>query len=429
MTFKIITGNALEVSSQIEPSSVQCLISSPPYYRMRQYGVDYIWDGDKNCEHEWIDLGAKRVPAKRDHSPDGGFGDTRNIETYRAETSQVISNGNVCSKCGAWRGELGWEKSPEEYVRHLADIFESIKPSLTDTAVVWVNLGDTFAGSQKGLWKKNGTFVAGGKQATNKGSIGITPVDIKQYGYKNKDLLMIPHLFAQEMRKRGWWLRAEIPWICPNKMPGPWKDRPIIGHEWFLMFTKSAKCSYNADKVLVKYSKTLNGWGGYDLIANGVSEWSEETGQPAYRDRDLRPNKAGRNRRTSDWFMESLGGTIGFYKDYLRYLEGVKSGSEELLVDETGDPLALIVNNHPSSIKHFAMYNEHLIRPLIESSTEEGDTVMDIFSGTATTGRCAISMNRNYIGIEAKEEYSEISRNLLAESERQYNVPKQIPLF
>jgi DNA modification methylase len=394
--YKILSGNSLEASRQIDVP-IHLIVTSPPYYRMRRYGVDFVWGGDALCEHEWVSETKKNALYR---SASG-----QKQKTNSASIVNEVQTEMTCAKCGAWYGELGQESSPELYTSHLADVFDVCREKLTDTGVLFLNLGDTFAGGGKGM--------GSGKRLTNKGSgLDRNPVP---NGYKQKDLLMIPHMVAAELRKRGWYLRAEIPWICPNKMPGPWKDRPIIGHEWFFMFTKSAKCSYDGVRVALaakyaeEHARKSTSWGSdrKHPNKNNVEKYAH-TG-----DNHTTLSGGKRLRRTSDWFTDSLGYSIEELEDYLVYLKGVRDNGEQLLPDMDGDPMALVVNNRPSSLKHFAMYNERLITPLIQSSTNEGDWVCDPFSGSGTTGRVALSMGRNYIGVEAKPEYVEISKKTL----------------
>lgn len=416
--YQILTGNSKKVLQSLKSDSVQLEVCSPPYYRMRRYnGNDDVFGGDESCEHEWGKGVTKR-----------NFGDTsKSADKQKSNAGTIIESEyeyeyGTCVKCGAWLGQLGWEETPELFVSHLCDILDESRRVLKDTGVLFVNMGDTYSGSQKG-YNGDGTWQdrSKTKQGTNGGSIGLLPTNLEEYGYKAKDLILIPHMVAAELRRRGWYLRAEIPWIVPNKMPGPWKDRPIVGHEWFFMLTKSAKCSYDAEKVLIKTQYKGSKTPRYKAkIGQG-----DNHGKSSMFNGDFVQNPNGRNRRTSDWFLESLDGTIEFYKDYVDYLESFRNGNEDLLIDETGDPLALIVNNHPSSLKHFAMYNENLIRPLIQACTEKGDVVLDPFCGTATTGRIALDMDRDFIGIDVSEEYSGIART---ELDKIVNRPQQIEL-
>ena len=409
--YKILSGNSMEAVNEIDVP-VQLVVTSPPYYRMRKYGVEFVWGGDKNCQHEWEKAKSAR--------PNGSGGKTKkqatNEGSFQVDYDERVYESGTCRLCGAWLGELGQEESPELYVSHLADVFDVCKTKMTDTSVLFVNIGDTFAGSGKGYWVKDGKAYASEKQATNKGSVGVSPVNLRGTEYKPKDLLMIPHMVAAELRKRGWYLRAEIPWICYNKMPGPWKDRPIIGHEWFFMFTKSAKCSYDgrsvslSAKYAAEHARKSTSWGTKHPNKNNVDKCSH-TG-----DNHTTSEGGTRLRRTSDWFSDSLNNSIEEIEDYLVYLKSVRDGGDQLLMDGDGEPAALVVNNRPSSLKHYAMYNEKLITPLVLSSTIEGDWVLDPFSGSGTTGRVSLSLGRNYVGVEAKSEYVEISKATLDEA-------------
>ncbi|MGC9086935.1 MAG: DNA-methyltransferase [Thermoproteota archaeon] len=122
---RVICGNALEVLKTFPDEVVDCIITSPPYYGKRKYGKDaeLIWDGDKNCEHEWNEQ-------------------------------------NFCKKCGAWRGELGLEPSPSLYVQHLLQITAELKRVLKKTGTFFLNVNDTYSQvSENGMRQKSMVLV------------------------------------------------------------------------------------------------------------------------------------------------------------------------------------------------------------------------------------------------------------------------------
>ena len=144
MPYKLLVGNVIDKLTEIEPESVQLIVSSPPYYRMRKYGCDFVWGGDKNCDHDWNISDVVLLT--------GGNGtkSSKQVSNQGTQMDRIVGKQAVCRVCGAWRGELGWEESPELYVSHLCDVFDLARVALKDDGVCFVNLGDTFAGSQKG---------------------------------------------------------------------------------------------------------------------------------------------------------------------------------------------------------------------------------------------------------------------------------------
>ncbi len=125
--------------TKIDPRSIQCCITSPPYWRLRDYKTEpLVWGGDVNCDHDWGD----DLPP---HHP-GQVEQTKWKDADAAGAGGVKSCGNFCSKCGAWRGHLGLEPTPEMYVDHLVEIFRGVKDTLKDDGTLWLNLGDSYAG-------------------------------------------------------------------------------------------------------------------------------------------------------------------------------------------------------------------------------------------------------------------------------------------
>lgn len=129
-------------------------------------------------------------------------------------------------------GQIGLESSPEEYIRRLVDVFREVRRVLHDDGTLWVNIGDSYAGSGKGGAKypqNAGNYM----QRTNKGLIGAANVTKVGWGEcKPKDLIGIPWMLAFALRADGWYLRQDIIWSKPNPMPESVKDRCTKSHEY-----------------------------------------------------------------------------------------------------------------------------------------------------------------------------------------------------
>ena len=160
--------------------------------------------------------------------------------------------------------------------------------------------------------------------------------------------------------------RNEVIWYKRNCMPSSAKDRFTVDFEKVFFFTKSKK--YYFEQQFEAYTKPLDRWSGNTLEDNGKSEWSKGTGQPLYRDRNMRPNEQGRNKRAV-WQ----------------------------------------VNTKPYKEAHFATYPEALIEPMIKAGCPENGIVLDPFFGSGTTGVVALKQNKNFIGIELNQEYIKIA--------------------
>ena len=134
---KIYCGDALMVLKTWPDEFVQCVITSPPYWGLRDYGIEgQVWDGDKDCEHEW---GAEK---KKKFNPIQG-GECLRPHNY--EMIQNSSQGKFCINCGAWLGSLGLEPTPEMYVEHLVEIFREVRRVLRKDGTLWLNMGDCYA--------------------------------------------------------------------------------------------------------------------------------------------------------------------------------------------------------------------------------------------------------------------------------------------
>ena len=136
----IINGDALTVLKRMDDESVHMAVTSSPYYGLRAYNTEpQIWDGDPNCDHEWGTV----------HSPGYRSSDTKpgSLQNEGNKNRQNLKS-DICSKCGAWKGELGQEPTPEDFARHITTICHEIKRVLRNDGVFWFNIGTSFANKQ-----------------------------------------------------------------------------------------------------------------------------------------------------------------------------------------------------------------------------------------------------------------------------------------
>lgn len=362
--YTIHQGNALDVLRSMPDESVQCSITSPPYYGLRSYKTEpQIWDGDEFCDHEW---GNERIKPVKLQAGNPEF--QRN---WREQSSDVsASQGSFC-RCGAWRGELGLEPTFQLYLSHLLQIFTEVKRVVRSDGTIWVNLGDSY-GTQSG----NARDIANGKNITY-GAVeyheSIAPTN-KQGGY-HKSLLNIPHrFFIMLTDELGLIQRNNINWWKRACMPSSAKDRFTVDFESIGFFTKSARYKFN--QVLealadVTIERAKYQWTSPDTKANGYEEQNGLNRATSFADA---LNLDGRNCRTTwDFAFE------------------------------------------PSSHEHYAAYPSKMCDRMILAGSDEGDTVLDIFSGTASTGLSALRLKRNFVGIELNPDYIKIAEKRLAE--------------
>lgn len=243
---KIHNIDCLEGMRQLDDCSVQCMVTSPPYWGLRDYGsgVEAVWGGDAGCEHEWkeIDVLRKATPGDRPSSKSQIAGRRSNAENRPGKAS------NYCSKCGAWKGQLGLEPTPELYVKHLCDIFAEVKRVLRNDGTIWLNIGDTYY-SKGGASRHKGYHDP--KYPNGRNGEFEEPQTSPHEFLKAKDLVGIPWRVAFALQKElGLYLRQALIWHKPNAMPSSVRDRPTTDYEFIFMFSKSEKYYYDADAVL-----------------------------------------------------------------------------------------------------------------------------------------------------------------------------------
>lgn len=305
----ILHGDCRDVLKTLPAASVQCCVTSPPYYGLRDYGVD---------------------------------------------------------------GQLGSEGSLQEYINNLIEVFRAVKRVLKDDGVLWLNLGDCYAGSGKGGQSQQKRSKNWQPEYINKNFIPC--------GLKPKDIMGVPWRVAFALQADGWYLRADIIWHKPNPMPESVTDRPTKSHEYIFLLTKNKDYYYDSEAI-------------------------REPISPSYAS-DKRPHGVLRQR---------------FYENS-KY---IKSG---MIEKETGDiPLkerqdrrnkrsVWTVCTKPYPDAHFATYPPELIQPCVLAGSKAGDTILDPFNGSGTTGEVALSLSRGYIGIELNKEYIKLTEKRLSQA-------------
>lgn len=234
---KIHCGDVLAVLKKIPDKFVDMVMTSPPYWGLRNYGSQpQIWDGDKNCKHNFTKYTTKLQHENRQNLDGGTIGNPEYRENLHGTGNSIAG---FCSKCGAWRGELGLEPDFNLYIKHLCNIFDEVKRVLKDTGTIWINIGDTYWGGGQG-----GSDY-GGKEIVPSSSHGHRAINPE---YKNKSLCCIPDRFRIEMINRGWILRNKIEWFKRNCMPSSANDRFTIDFEDICFFVKSNKPQYWANE-------------------------------------------------------------------------------------------------------------------------------------------------------------------------------------
>jgi len=246
---KIICGNTLDVLKQIPDNSVDCIITSPPYWGLRFYGeqTKTIWDGDPNCEHEWGELIVERVDETGFERNRQGLNKCAeehdgNPRYATTDNPPVKKEHQFCKKCGAWYGQLGLEPDLGMYHNHLLQITAELKRILKKTGTMWWVHGDSYCGSQ-------GHFDAKNPKARE----GKLIHDWKDY--PKKCLYLQNYRLAIRMiDEQDWTLRNSVCWVKPNHLPSPVEDRLTNAYEPVFLFTKSGRYFFDLDAIRVPHT-------------------------------------------------------------------------------------------------------------------------------------------------------------------------------
>jgi DNA modification methylase len=389
MSIRLLTGDCRETLSTQPTASVQAVITSPPYYGLRDYGTPpLVWGGDAEHEHEWdvslrsVERGAGNwTQAANGTELRTGVHQTRfkgDVVAARATERENVATA-ICS-CGAWLGSLGLEPTPELFIEHLVEVFRHVRRVLRDDGVLWLNLGDSYVsnGRYDAAYESSHKRQALSARTSEKYASGDLRPGSKRLGLKPKDLMMMPFRVAMALQQDGWWLRSVIPWIKFSAMPESVTDRPASAIEYWFMLTKSARYFYDPESVRQRSVNPLRqrnqeriGGTNGDSVRHSKGSVVDGT-------------QSSRSFRNTDLFIRSWQG---------------------LMLDEQDDPLALVVNPAPFTGSHFATFPPKLVEPMVKASTRTGDTVLDCFSGVGTVGLVADRLQRNAILCELKPEY------------------------
>jgi DNA modification methylase len=346
---QILVGDVRQMLQQIPNQSVQCVVTSPPYWGLRDYGTALWIGGDQSCDH----LG-KPMATKANINRNTGTGnDVKNAtarEFYKF----------ACGKCGAQRqdSQIGLEQTPQEYVAQMVKVFREVLRVLADDGVLWLNIGDSYAGSGKG--------PAGNLGAKhNERHLEHRHSAIVPKGLKPKDLVGIPWRLAFALQDDGWYLRQDIIWAKPNPMPESVRDRCTKSHEYVFMLTKSSHYYYDNDAIKepALWAQDARADSGR-LTYNGKRQGENGTGQEAFV-----AIKQHRNKRDV-WTIPTK----------------------------------------PFKGAHFAVMPEALVEPCILASSKPDDVVLDPFTGSGTVGVVALRHNRSFVGVELNPEYAQIAK-------------------
>lgn len=298
----ILSGDALLTLKTLPPAYAHTCVTSPPYYGLRDYGV---------------------------------------------------------------KGQLGLEKTVDEYIENLVEVFREVWRVLRPDGTLWLNMGDSYA-------------TRSGPQApTNtRNSNGHTEKRVPA-GYKYKDLMGIPWALAFALRADGWHLRDDIIWHKTNAMPEAVTDRPTRAHEYIFLLTKEPRYYYDADAIAEPCGKKGN---ARSFRGGGAYTGHASFDNDAEHDRDTHgntENELGTRNKRDVWSVATA-----------QFKEA-----------------------------HYATFPPELIRPCILAGCPAGGMVIDPFFGSGTTGEVALQEERDFTGIELNPEYIAIAERRIKATE------------
>ncbi len=361
----VYVGDCVESLRMMPDKSVHCCVTSPPYWGLRDYGTARWEGGIADCDH-------KNGPLASSKST---------LRGYTAD-SKLATGGkpyrDTCGKCGAIRidSQLGLEKTPEEYVAKMVEVFREVRRVLKDDGTLWLNLGDSYAATTKQMGRNDNGQRASAPASWNC-RYEYERTKIYTGGLlKPKDLVGIPWRVAFALQADGWYLRQDIIWAKPNPMPESVTDRCTKAHEYVFLLSKSARYFYDADAVK-EASVDPEGSGKRYAAPFFVGDKHESGNYSATGARHTGGMKRfdGQRNRRSVWHIST-----GHYKG-----------------------------------AHFAIFPPALIEPCIKAGCPEGGTVLDPFGGSGTTGRVASDLGRKAILCELNTSYVELIKQRLTE--------------
>ena len=343
--WEIRLGDAVEQLRLMEPESVHSVVTSPPYWGLRKYGH---WQ----MQTVWGDLahfpGSRRYPGK--------------LHLFWLRWRAAERGGVSCRWGCCWIGALGLEPTLDLYISHMVEVFREVRRVLRRDGTVWLNLGDAYAGSGKGLNGDGSHSISlGPKQSTKIGSRSA-PVKSKRmprgtgrWGggdshvaeLKPKDLIGLPWRVAFAVQQDGWLLRSDIVWSKLNPMPESVRDRPTRAHEYVFLLTKAAKYFYDAHAIREPVAYVDSSADGTGMVRGLVNSENPHYSQAAKTDK-----QRGHSRRHA-----------GFNDrwDAMSMVEQQAMGANKRTV------WTIATNGFPGA--HFATFPEKLVEPCILAGT------------------------------------------------------------
>jgi site-specific DNA-methyltransferase (cytosine-N4-specific) len=355
-------------------------------------------------------------------------------------------------------GQLGLEETPEAYIAAMVDVFRCARDLLADDGTLWLNIGDSYAGSWGSQGRQGNTGQMAGRSvvdAREKSKIQAARIEAGAYPAKKtrtgaipedsdlkpKDLIGIPWMLAFALRADGWYLRQEIIWHKPNPMPESVRDRCTKAHESLFLLAKSEHYFYDADAVseaaVSDHDAGNHSHKAATAYEGGATEHRTKAGLVAYAQRTRTQTQravelaqqhgltdehiaairavgitdVGKAQTTQDGFGkndpkvqaladEAKAALGGYYREFL-------------IAERRNRRSVWSIPTMPYKGAHFAVFPEALVEPCVLAGSRVGDIVFDPFFGSGTSGQVASRLGRRFIGCELNRGYEPLQRDRL----------------
>jgi DNA modification methylase len=330
MSVSILIGDCIETMRALPAGTFRCCVTSPPYYGLRDYGV---------------------------------------------------------------QGQIGLEDTAEIFLAKMLEVFRGVRRVLADDGTLWLNIGDSYAGSWGTEGRRETAAKPGWKNSVENHPKAARRMNAAPSGCKPKDLMLIPERLILALQADGWWVRDRVVWAKPNPMPSSVRDRFCPAWEPVFLLSKSVRYFFDFDAAREPRVQ--------DEDANGFRGGSYVGGEPG--PRAERGNK--RVKVPGGWDKgEGAHGTIHR-----------KGRSAPEYVEGSGDGRRLMRNvwqiaTEPFKEAHFATFPTALAERCIRIGSAVGDHVLDPFGGAGTTGLVADRLGRHATLCELNPEYAALGR-------------------
>ena len=386
----MLVGDVRERLRGLPSNHFDCVVTSPPYWGLRDYGTATWVGGNAECVHRSPTM---REGRNEDRTKLGGSAATNSAQN-------ILAHNSSCGKCGAVKidHQIGLEPTLGKHLSVMVEVFEEVRRVLKPTGTCWLNYGDCYATTS------NGRSAADIKAlGTDDRTYRDKPFSTIGGVLKAKDLCMIPNRLAIALQKAGWWVRSEIIWHKPNPMPESITDRPTTSHEKIWLLTKSERYFYDAEAIREPVSDSTHARLSQD-IQNQIGSTRANVGMKT----NGNMKAVGRNSRQNvDRVPRS------------RKLADPGSGTKNnssfdaamaIMPDTRNSRNVWTIATAAFSEAHFATFPPELAERCIKAGSPAGGSVLDPFGGSGTTALVAAQLGRTATLIELNPEYAVLAR-------------------